>query len=559
MDTSAGVSISLPSGHKSWCALQNLLYLVQHYLLFNVQHNLLFDVQHNLLRKVQLQLTAMATPNKKLAESLQVLKELQQKSSIIRSSDLTRTHRERLIRNKFIERVTKGWYIVVSPDAPGDTTQWYHSFWEFCSYFLNDKLKDTWCLTAEQSIAIHTEDFTVPRQLLVKSSKGTTKNINLLEGTSIYHSRSQIPDANNKAKVNGLRLYSLPYALVHASPVMYRQDPVSMRVALKQYPQPGPILAILLRGGHSVIAGRIAGAYRNIGNGVAADTIVSAMRAADFEVREINPFESPSQFDNIFVHQSPAVLRITEMWNRMRSVVLEYKKPAPSVITTVEYLDMIEGKYTQDAYHSLSIEGYKVTGVLIEKVRRGDWDPKQNIDDEKDQNAMAARGYYQAFRKVKGTVEKVLSGVNAGHQVELDHAEWYQDLFGPSVISGLLNAADLAGYRNRPAFIGGSKHVPMNFKVVPEAMSEFFNLLKQEEDSFVRVILGHFILVFIHPYPDGNGRMGRFLMNVMMASGGYHWTVIEYKDRKEYMEALEKASVNKDISVFAKFISEKTG
>jgi Fic family protein len=42
----------------------------------------------------------------------------------------------------------------------------------------------------------------------------------------------------------------------------------------------------------------------------------------------------------------------------------------------------------------------------------------------------------------------------------------------------------------------------------------------------VRVVLGHFVFVYIHPYIDGNGRMGRFLMNLMLASGGYPWAVI---------------------------------
>jgi Fic family protein len=79
--------------------------------------------------------------------------------------------------------------------------------------------------------------------------------------------------------------------------------------------------------------------------------------------------------------------------------------------------------------------------------------------------------------------------------------------------------------------------------------------LENEPEASVRAVLGHFIFVFIHPYMDGNGRMGRFLLNVMLASGGYPWTVIPVEERKAYMGALEKASVNQDIEAFAKFIA----
>ena len=86
-------------------------------------------------------------------------------------------------------------------------------------------------------------------------------------------------------------------------------------------------------------------------------------------------------------------------------------------------------------------------------------------------------------------------------------------------------------------------------------MPELFELLTNEEHAGVRAILGHFIFVYIHPYKDGNGRMGRFLMNVMLASGGYPWTVIPVEERNTYMNALEEASVEKDIKAFSKFIS----
>ena len=54
---------------------------------------------------------------------------------------------------------------------------------------------------------------------------------------------------------------------------------------------------------------------------------------------------------------------------------------------------------------------------------------------------------------------------------------------------------------------------------------------------------------------DGNGRTGRFLMNVMMAAGGYPWTVIPLSSRNIYLATLEKASVGEDIAPFAEFLA----
>jgi len=79
-------------------------------------------------------------------------------------------------------------------------------------------------------------------------------------------------------------------------------------------------------------------------------------------------------------------------------------------------------------------------------------------------------------------------------------------------------------------------------------------LLREEPEPAVRVVLVHFVFVYIHPYMDGNGRMGRFLMNLMFAAGGYPWTVIPLERRNDYMAALEGASVEQDIAPFAMFL-----
>ncbi len=99
-------------------------------------------------------------------------------------------------------------------------------------------------------------------------------------------------------------------------------------------------------------------------------------------------------------------------------------------------------------------------------------------------------------------------------------------------------------------------HVPLSRDAVRDAMPAFFDLLREEEHPAVRIVLGHFVFVYIHPYLDGNRRMGRFLMNVMMAAGGYPWTVIPLSSRNAYMAGLEKAGVAEDIAPFAEFLGE---
>jgi Fic family protein len=219
------------------------------------------------------------------------------------------------------------------------------------------------------------------------------------------------------------------------------------------------------------------------------------------------------------------------------------------------YLEKMEEQYISDAYHSLSIEGYQVNPELIELVRSGKWNPNDNDYDNRQKDAMAARGYWQTFQKVKESIRSVLNGENPGEVADADHGAWYRELFAPSVTAGIIKATDLAGYRNNQVYIKGANHVPPNQAAVRDAMPVLFELLKNEPEAGVRAVLGHFIFVYIHPYMDGNGRIARFLMNVMMASGGYSWTVIPVEKRNEYLAALEQASVKQDIEDFTKFIA----
>ncbi len=128
-------------------------------------------------------------------------------------------------------------------------------------------------------------------------------------------------------------------------------------------------------------------------------------------------------------------------------------------------------------------------------------------------------------------------------------------MFSPNVELGFVEAKDLAGYRSGQVYLSGALHVPLSPDAVRDAMPVFFELLSEETEASVRVVLGHFIFVYIHPYMDGNGRTGRFLMNLMLAAGGYPWTVIPVERRKDYMAALEAASSEQNIAPFADFLA----
>jgi len=503
----------------------------------------------------------MATPNEKLAESLDALKALQEGGRrVFRSDDLSRVNRERLVANGFVQEVMRGWLISSSPSArKGDSTPWYASFWEFCARYCNDRFGEEWYLAPEQSLLLHGERTVIPAQVVVSSPKGTNNTITLLFGTSLYDLKvSEMPAATDLVARDGLRLFSPVAALVRVAESFFGRNPIEVQVVLGSLADASDLLRLLLNGGHSAKAGYLAGAFRATGRPKLADEIVSTMKSAGYDVRESNPFEAGQTFGASTRAASPIVGRVDMMWESMRDTVLKnFPTPPGPPKDKDAYLRFIDEIYQSDAYHSLSIEGYSVTPALIDRVRQGDWDPEHHEDDRRSRDALAARGYWQAFQKVKATVADIIAGGNAGALVRTAHKDWYRELFQPCAAAGLIEAGALAGYRNNPVYLRTSRFVPPRWESVREAMPALFDLLEKEPEPGVRAVLGHWLFGYIHPYPDGNGRMARFVMNAMLASGGYPWTVIRVKDRNAYLKALDSASIDMDITPFAAFVAKR--
>lgn len=504
----------------------------------------------------------MPTPQERLAAALETLKTLQDSGrQAIRSTDLGRPTREILQRNGFLQEVMKGWYIAARPGGgDGESTAWFASFWGFCRDYLNARFGQDWVLTPEQSLILHAGNWSVPKQLLVRAKGARNHPTNFLHGTSLFEGAHTLPAPADAVECDGLHLFKAEPALIAAGPAFFELNPTEARTVLAMQADASALLGRLLEGGHSVVAGRLAGAFRNIGRDREADAILAAMRAAGHAVRETDPFKDAVGRIAFVRNPSPYVQRIRLLWARMREAIpARFPAPPPRRNDVEAYMRRVDDIYVTDAYHSLSIEGYQVSPALIERVRSGTWNPDADETDRDHRNALAARGYWQAFQAAKESVRDILNDASAGETAERDHGVWYRELFAPSVAAGLIKAETLAGYRSGPVYIRGSRHVPLNADAVRDAMPAFFDLLKEETDAAVRAVLGHFVFVYIHPYQDGNGRCGRFLMNLMLAAGGYPWTVIPVQERGRYMAALEAASVDQDITLFADFLAGLVG
>lgn len=108
-------------------------------------------------------------------------------------------------------------------------------------------------------------------------------------------------------------------------------------------------------------------------------------------------------------------------------------------------------------------------------------------------------------------------------------------------------------YRNCPVRISGSRVILPNPMKVPDLIKEFFEKLdsiKGVED----IIKIHLDFVSIHPFSDGNGRCARLLMNLLLMQNGFCPIIIRPRDRKRYINSIEKAQLTDDIDDYMKFM-----
>lgn len=505
------------------------------------------------------------TEQQKLAKALTELHSvLGSEQGVVRGKQIKNSTRLLLLERGYLREILKGWYFVSDPLAePGDTTPFYANYWEYLASYLTERFGTDYCLTAEHSLLRHAQHNVVPKQVNVMLAVNQSQAQELAFGHSValYPGGKSFPVPADQESLMGIRCMSAPYCLVMLNPRYFKEYAREVQIVMGKVVDPSTIAALVDINAAGV--SRLVSAYRRIGRSDFADEVLKQLAGLKATLnREGDPFSGEPVVQFGAPGRSPLYSRIKVLWAQHREAVLASRPLDARVNLSIDnYLARVEAIRVEDAYHSLSIERYRVTLELIRKVAEEKWDPTGNSHEQRQIDAMAARGYLDAFQLVKEDAGQAYSKKDSAPVVASQlfndrHQAWFQKLFGPSVDAGILERRDLVGYRRHMVFLRGSLHAPPHFDYVRDGMEALRECLAEETDAFVSAVLGHWLFGFIHPYMDGNGRMARFTMNLMLASGGYPWTVIRVEDRAPYMAALEKASVADDLTTFSNFVAD---
>ncbi len=236
---------------------------------------------------------------------------------------------------------------------------------------------------------------------------------------------------------------------------------------------------------------------------------------------------------------------------QIAGVLGEFDIPEPSDRLS-DLLGGARSAKAYDAYHSSSIEGYRISLREVDLLLGGQASGASEIEDVR--SRLAILGYGVAFDNLMARAEEGSGSIRLTGDLALD---LYVDLFAPSVEAGIVAAEELRGGRTEPVFIKDTLFVPPR----PEKVQRLLDLLFEElggidpSRGMLRGLLVHLWFVWIHPFPDGNGRVARLLMNAALLSGGLPWLTIRVEEREAYFSVLKQAQLEDNYRPFGRFIA----
>ncbi len=170
-------------------------------------------------------------------------------------------------------------------------------------------------------------------------------------------------------------------------------------------------------------------------------------------------------------------------------------------------------------YNTNAIEGSTITLEEVREIIEDKISPNKPIRDVKEAE-YHAKIFLEMIKKKEKISNKLL-------------LTWHKQIFGET-------KQDIAGkYRDYLVRIGN--HRAPDWQEVIKLMNQLIKFINESKINPVELVaISHYRFEKIHPFGDGNGRVGRLLMNQILWHNQYPMIIIEYKKRKSYYKALSK-------------------
>ena len=195
-------------------------------------------------------------------------------------------------------------------------------------------------------------------------------------------------------------------------------------------------------------------------------------------------------------------------------------------------------------YNSNAIEGNTLTLRETDLVLRG-----LTIDQKSLKEHLEVIGHKEAFDYVRQLVSE-----NTQLSEEVIKNIHYLVLADKKADRGI--------YRRVPVRIMGAAYEPVQpYLIIPKMEELLEQYKKSKEDIVTKLACFHIEFESIHPFIDGNGRVGRLLINLELMKAGYPPIDIKFTDRLKYYEAFDEYHTKHNLSpmadMFARYINQK--
>jgi len=171
-------------------------------------------------------------------------------------------------------------------------------------------------------------------------------------------------------------------------------------------------------------------------------------------------------------------------------------------------------------YNTNAIEGSTITLEEAREIIQDKISPNKPVRDVRE-----TENHNKIFLQMLKKKEKITKEILLN---------WHKDVFSET-------KPDIAG-KFRDYLVRVGPHLAPDWQDIESLMEGFIKFINQNKKMNPIELAGraHYQFEKIHPFGDGNGRVGRLLMNFILWHKGYPMIIIEYKKRKSYYKALQK-------------------